>query len=361
MKLLSTSHLIPGMKTAKDIKNFDEEIVLKKGTVLTDSLITKLDIHGVMTVYVEEPSDEEPNPEPKSQMPSSSYTERVAQSTEFETFKKNYQTEVNSLRGVINNVVERNITLNVKVLLNQSMSIISGSKGQVRTLDMLQNIKEYDNSTFAHCLNVSLICNLLAGWLNMSEEETEMATACGLLHDIGKLLVPHDLITKPGKLSNEEYSAVKKHTIVGYQLLKSQNVDDHICNAALMHHERCDGTGYPLHLEAHQIDKYAKLVAIADVYDALTAARVYRGPLCPFKVIEILESEGLQKYDVKYIQVFLENVVNTYVHNRCYLSSGQEGTIVYINPRKLSRPLVQCGSDYINLIEHPELEIEYLI
>ena len=138
-------------------------------------------------------------------------------------------------------------------------------------------------------------------------------------------------------------------------------MNEHICNAALMHHERCDGSGYPLGLRGSQIDAYAKIVAIADVYDAMTAARVYRGPICPFRVIEIFEAEGLQKYDVKYVLCFLENIVNSYIQNRCRLSDGREGEIIFINKLKFSRPVVRCGNEYVDLAENPTLYIESLL
>ena len=172
----------------------------------------------------------------------------------------------------------------------------------------------------------------------------ELATACGLFHDIGKMLIPYSIIAKPGRLSEEEFATVKKHPALGYELLQSQDVDVHVKNAALMHHERSDGSGYPSKLKGNQIDPYARMVAIADVYDAMTAARCYRGPLCPFCVIEMFETEGFQKYDVSILLPFLENV-----------------TIIYINKEKLSRPVVQYGEEYINLADQPDLKIEKLL
>lgn len=121
---------------------------------------------------------------------------------------------------------------------------------------------------------------------------------------------------------------IKTHTIEGYKILQNQPVNDHIKNAALMHHERCDGSGYPFGLTGNRIDKFAKIVSIADVYDAMTAARVYRGPLCPFTVIDIFEKEGLQKYESEYILCFLKNVVLTYIGQRVRLTNGQEGDVV---------------------------------
>lgn len=189
----------------------------------------------------------------------------------------------------------------------------------------------------------------------------ELATACGLFHDIGKMLIPYSIIAKPGRLSEEEFATVKKHPALGYELLQSQDVDVHVKNAALMHHERSDGSGYPAKLKGNQIDPYARMVAIADVYDAMTAARCYRGPLCPFCVIEMFETEGFQKYDVSILLPFLENVVNSCLQNRCLLNDGRKVTIIYINKEKLSRPVVQYGEEYINLADQPDLKIEKLL
>ena len=261
----------------------------------------------------------------------------------------------------MNLVVQKNTALDVKTLLKSTLSIVSNHSGSISILDMLQNMREYDDSTYTHSLNVALICNILAGWLKLPKEDVELATACGLFHDIGKMLIPYSIIAKPGKLSEEEFATVKKHPALGYELLQSQDVDVHVKNAALMHHERSDGSGYPSKLKGNQIDPYARMVAIADVYDAMTAARCYRGPLCPFCVIEMFETEGFQKYDVSILLPFLENVVNSCLQNRCLLNDGRKVTIIYINKEKLSRPVVQYGEEYINLADQPDLKIEKLL
>lgn len=108
-----------------------------------------------------------------------------------------------------------------------------------------------------------------------------------------------------------------------------------------MHHERCDGSGYPTGLTEDYIDNFAMIVAIADVYDAMTAARSYRSPLCPFEVISKFEEDGFQKYHTKYILVFLKQIASTYQSNRVILSDGRGCTIVMLNQNALSRPIVE--------------------
>ncbi len=359
MKRVTSLQLVPGMVVAKDVFDQNNKLIMSKGTTLNDVLIVKLDLYGILSIYIEESASKEvPFARPNYK---ESYNERIRNSAEFQEFQKTYNIEVESIKDTLNNVITKNAALDVEALLNHSLKIASDVNGRVSLLDMLHNMRDYDDSTFSHCLNVSLICYIFAGWLKLSRQEVELATACGLLHDVGKLLVSKDIIQKPGKLTEPEFAEMKKHPAAGYKLLVSQHVDENIYTSALMHHERCDGSGYPFGVNESQINKYAKIVAIADVYDAMTSARVYRDAMCPFKVIEVFEEEGFQKYDVNYILTFLENVVNSYIQNRCLLSDGREGDIIFINKSKLSRPIVQCVNEYVDLSTSPNLHIECLL
>ena len=226
---------------------------------------------------------------------------------------------------------------------------------------MLHNLRSYDDATFTHSINVALISNILAQWLKWDESEVEIATQSGLFHDIGKFLIPDEIIRKPDKLTEDEYTLMQTHPQRGYEIIKNLNISQHIKNATLMHHERCDGSGYPLKIRGPQIDKFGKLVAIADVYDAMTSARYYRGPLCPFIAISMFEEEGYQKYDPEMIIAFLQNIVNTYLLNTVRLSTGEVGEIIFINKMHLSRPTVKVGNDYIDLTKCPDVYIKEII
>ena len=228
------------------------------------------------------------------------------------------------------------------------------STQNVHIFEMINNMRQYDDSTYAHSINVALISNVLATWLGMKEKDILLLTQCGLLHDIGKLCIPDNIIKKPGKLTDAEFNLVKTHPYAGYEILEKQKLNPHILNSAMMHHERCDGTGYPFGLSAEKIDDYAKIISIADVYDAMTSARVYRGAMCPFKVIEIFENEGLSKYDTRFLLTFIENVLNTYIQTRVRLSDGRTGEVIMINKHALSRPLIRSGSGYIDLSKEPD-------
>lgn len=366
MKRIAITQLLPGMITAESVLDINKQLIVEKGTLLKEPHIHRLQSYTILSVCVEDSPitvDLEDLDAPKQEeRESMTYGQRVRDSEEYKAFRQSYDLKLDSLKAALNSVVEKNMDLDVTELLQSSLSMVSKTNGGTMSiLDMLHNMREYDDSTYAHCMNVALICNVLATWLKLSPEDVEMATACGLFHDIGKILVDQSLITKPGKLSVVEYSEVKNHTVRGYKLLQERNVDAHIMNSALMHHERHDGTGYPLGLRGEQIDRFARIVAIADVYDAMTATRVYREALCPFRVIEMFEEEGFQKYEVEYLLVFLENVVNTYIQNQCLLNDGRIGTILFVNRAKLSRPVIVCDGKYVNLADYPNLRIEKLI
>lgn len=411
MKKLKTDELIPGMVIAEDIYNYSNQLILPKGLVLTDKAISKIQFHAIYQVRVEDemakiekPPEPGPLPEPETppvsmpdfsipdfdipdfalpdlmpellsepitatpappapekmigfSLPTISYQDKLKSSQEFQHFKQAFDEEVNDFKSTINEVVLKNAPLDVDILLDDALNLISHGKGTFSIFDMLHSMRENDDATYAHCLNVALFCNVFAGWLKLSEEETRLATLCGLLHDVGKLKVPETLLKKPGLYTEEEQNAIKAHTREGYMLVQNLDLDSHVKNAVLAHHERCDGTGYPFGLSGFRIDPYAKMVAIADVYDAMTSKRTYRNAMSPIQAIEVLQDEGLQKYDVRFIMVFLENVMNTFIGNRVLLSSGEKGEIIFINKSNITRPTIKCQGHFVDLDQEKEIQI----
>ena len=356
MPRIMTSNLIPGMVTAEDVFSHNNQLILPRGLTLTDKAITKLEFYSVSAVNIREDSVE-PS---EAQAPEPTYSERIRSSEEFIRFKKEYEEEMEEFKGSVNDIITKNV-IDTDALLEQPEKLLEENSNGIHIFDMLHNMRMYDDPTYAHCLNVALICHVFGTWIKMDEEDIKTLTLCGLLHDVGKLMVPESIISKPAKLTTEEYDIIKTHSLEGYNKLKTMDIDDHIKNAALMHHERCDGSGYPFGLKTNRIDRFARIVSIADVYDAMTSARVYRGPLCPFQVISIFEQEGLQKYDPEYILIFLGYIVNTYMHNRVRLSNGMEGDIVLINKLDLSKPMVQCGNHYVDLSREHGIFVEAIL
>lgn len=357
MRRVELSDLKAGMVTAKDVID-DNQLIVAKGVVLSDYAIDKLKTYSIMFIDVE---DEISEAFTKSLEQDLSYSERVRKSPEFVRFKDKFDDAVDDLQNSMNDIVQKNKPLDIDVMLKPVMETMNSLESRISVFSMMQNMRSYDDATYVHCLNVALICNIFSRWLNFTNEQTRIATACGLLHDIGKMTIDKSIIQKPDKLTENEYEIIKQHTVAGYNLLKDYHIDLHIKNAALLHHERCDGSGYPYGLKRNQIDSYAKMVAIADVYDAMTASRAYRDALCPFEVMSVFEKEGLEKYDTRFLMTFVDNIENTYLLNRVRLSNGKEGEIIFIHRNRPDKPTVKCGMDFIDLSIQKDLYIKEII
>ncbi len=254
-------------------------------------------------------------------------------------------------------IVREDEDLNTNKLLKETREIIALSDDPVHTFRMLRRVRRYDDLTYIHSLNVAILCHEFANWMHMPEEEQDILTLAGLLHDVGKMGIPGKIIKKAGLLTDEEYELIKQHPQKGYDFLKKHPLDERIMNVALMHHERCDGSGYPQGLKADEIDDFAKIVAIADYYDALTSARVYREPHCPFEVFRMLQQER-DKFDSTYLAVFMEGVASFYIGCEVVLSNQKRARMVDTNPTDQSNPIVKMDGLIVNLAMAPDVDVK---
>lgn len=287
-----------------------------------------------------EPKEEEKVVTYKEETQSNS--RRMMVSTEFKGFQVDYLLYIEHMKSVFSNIINTpGYSVNTTELIEKMMPLYASRNTIVELFDMLHQMHTFADTVYAHSLNVALISRMIGRWLHLEQNDLNILTCCGLLHDIGKLAIPDEVLNKPGKLTDEEFALIKSHPKTGYEMIRNQDMDTRIKQAALMHHERYDGTGYPNKLSSEFLSDFAMIVAIADVYDAMTAARSYREPLCPFQVIEKFEQEGFQKYHTKYIYVFLHNIASTYQSNRVMLNDGRGCKIVMLNQNTLSKPIVQ--------------------
>ena len=354
MKKVLIKDLRPGMITAEDIYSIDGQLILSKDFVLDTSSIQRLDSFALYSIRV---ADEVAAPKETAPLPPSQ-KEKVRSNPEFRAFKASFEENVETLRIKLNQVVTANSNFDAENLLSQTLSLIGKSEqSSISMMDMILNMRDYDDSTYAHMVNCSILCNIFAGWLRMDQQERVLATTCGLFHDIGNLRITEDILKKPGPLSAREKEVIKRHTTEGYNILSAQKLDPEVKNAALMHHERCDGSGYPYGFTADKISRFSKMIAIVDVYNAMTSKRVYRKAICPFAVIEELQSQEFSAFDPDMMLTFLRNVSNSFIGNRVRLSNGIEGEVVFIHPEAISRPTIQCGQKFLDLSAHKELKI----
>lgn len=363
MKQVLTADLKPGMVTAARIYTPRGQFLFETGSILTAQMIAHISYYSVPSVpIVDEVNEEERLHRFLHQHPPfETRAQKIQHSQEYQIFSQKFNHNISTLRTALNDCILRSKELDTAELLTETLNLFAAHTTTISMFDMLHNLRQIDDSTYAHSINVAIISRMIGMWLSYPDKELDLLTLCGMLHDIGKCCVPSQIISKPSKLTPEEYSEVQKHTLLGYELLKPMALDDHVKNVALMHHERCDGSGYPQHLQDAEIDDFAAIVAIADVYDAMTANRCYRAGLCPFEVIAQFEQEGLQKYKPQYILTFLNRIANTYINNTVRLNDGTVGEIVLINKR-LTRPTIRTGpQEFINLEERLDLYVQAII
>lgn len=376
MKEYQTKDLLPGMVTAIPVRTKRGQLIINPNVELTRTLISRLEFYGIASVQITENKQvATPMETPKdpayfpakspvsapSPVSDASYSQKLKSSPEFQRFQVDFTLRSQDLKNCFDAYLSDGGTVNKEELLSKTISLVSPKQTTLDVFDMLHNMRQVNDSTYAHSLNVAIISRIIGKWLHFSNEELDTLTLAGLLHDIGKTKIPDEVLNKDGKLTDEEFQMIHNHPKYGYDILKSQPLNSHIKKAALMHHERCDGSGYPMGLTMEEIDDYALIIAIADVYDAMTAARSYRAPLCPFEVIAEFEKDGLQKYKPKYILTFLENIANAYQNNRVMLSDGTSARIVLLNHRRLSKPLVQLDDGACIDLEKSPLYIKAII
>jgi HD-GYP domain-containing protein (c-di-GMP phosphodiesterase class II) len=164
----------------------------------------------------------------------------------------------------------------------------------------------------------------------------------GLLHDIGKVYIPERILNKPGRLSREEMAHIRKHPLHGWDLCHEGGIkSDVVLDGVLSHHERVDGTGYPHALNHHKLSEIAKIVAIADTFDAMSSHRVYRPAVSPFRVMEEIFDEMFKRLDSKLCYMFLDYVKEQMTGSEVVLSSGGRARLVYIDGIGRYRTILQ--------------------
>lgn len=353
---IPTSILKPGMVICEGVYNSSGVLIIGENTLLDQSKINGIQMNGIDRIRVRLAdndsyiADKDPE-EWKS----------VYNSERIRDFKEKYSVKVDEVTNVIKEI-GNGVSIDVSSATRISRQIIKDFGSPTDVVNYLQFVRSLDDYTFSHSLNVSLISIIIAKWMDLSMAEIEEIGTAGLLHDIGKTRVSQKLLQKPGKLTPEEFEEVKKHTVQGFLMMdKVKGATSNIGYTALLHHEKIDGSGYPTGALDEEIPLFPKIVAIADIYDAMTANRVYRKRRCPFEVIRDLEMQTFGKLDTRVLTVFLKNISNSYMNDLVELNTGEVCEIVFINPNRVWQPVVRSGSDYIDLAKDSKRFIKAIV
>ncbi len=330
MLFIPTELLKPNMVIAKDVNlTLTDSLslpLLTKGQTLNNLFIRKIKFHEIVGVYVEDEIASDIVPEEV-------INEKIKAKILVD-IKKNFNHFKNK-RGELNIHIVENIAKMAKKLV---LEILSKEEIIINLIDL----KSYDDYTYRHSLCVAILSITMGITLELDEYMLRELAMCALLHDLGKMMIPNNIINKPDLLTPEEFEVMKMHpAIAANQLRKLHIVSEAVIKGIECHHERYDGTGYPHGLKGNEIPLYAKILAVADVYDALTSTRSYRRACFPNEAIEYVMGCVDTHFDYDILKAFLKNIAAYPVGTFVNLSDGNLGVVVknmLINPL---RPVIR--------------------
>ncbi|ACM60925.1 HD-GYP domain-containing protein (c-di-GMP phosphodiesterase class II) [Caldicellulosiruptor bescii] len=334
MKKVTVDQLEEGMKLARDVFTENGKLLLPEGFIIKLSFIQKLREHNIDSVYVEDEKAE-------------SYVKEEV--IYHETFVAIQDLMLSAKAGeIVDPFVAKEIVNDIVSQIIEEEDVFLKIVG----------FRDVDNYTYFHSVDVSIFAAIIGKLLELDRKQIEDLALAALLHDFGKMKIPHEILNKPAKLTDEEFEEMKKHTIYGYQIVKNmEGISEQVAEVALLHHERLDGSGYPLKLKGDKIPLFAKIVAVADVYDALTADRVYKKKIVPTKAADYLTKYSGIHFDKDIVQKFLKMVVKYPVGCFVVLNTGEIAIVYEENPFNKTRPIVKV----VARKEGPPVLIPYFV
>ncbi|CAM3742684.1 HD-GYP domain-containing protein [Cohnella lubricantis] len=344
---VSLSDLQPGDCLAEDIFTNQGLHVLSKGTFLQEKDLARLRQLHVQEVEIQR----------RSGAALEAQASQGAIPSQQSRIRPYYDNAVTGYEAIFKKALEigRVLDSEVEASFGPLVDNIQKERDVISLLLLLNNQDEY---TYQHSVQVGMLSFFLAHWLGWSDEEANHAGKAGFLHDIGKTRVPESILTKPAALTEEEMREIRRHPEYGYEILLASFGDPIIAEAALQHHERMDGTGYPNQLPADSIRPMSRVVSVADVYSAMITSRPYREKVNMLTVLKELYRLSFKELDPHMTLTFIRHMLPNFIGKRVTMRSGETGTIIMNHPTLLFNPLVQVGEQFIDTSIHPQNEIQ---
>lgn len=226
----------------------------------------------------------------------------------------------------------------------------------------LNKFRDLDNYTYIHSVNVAILSTLLGLQIGLTGQELRDLSLGAILHDIGKSAIPSEILNKPSNLAPDELEIVKKHPVIGEEMLSGTNVSSEVLSIIRHHHERWNGKGYPDGLRHSAIGLNEQIVAISDVFDALVSDRPYRKGLPPYHALELVVAGSNEDFKQEIVQNFLKCLVLYPQGSIVTLNTGEVGTVIGIPQNSISRPRIEILFDkygnYLNIHKICDLSID---
>ncbi|RFU70099.1 HD-GYP domain-containing protein [Peribacillus saganii] len=346
MRLINTDTLIPGLKLGRSLYNENGQILLKDGVELTERMIQRLMELNIPFVYIQERRTEHIKPARAI----SEDLQREAIKTIVDTFAHIQKEDKNA------SIVIEKAAKQINELIRHILKEIHGNK---ELLSLLADVFIHDNYIFTHSLNVTLYSLAIGIEMKLNQKQIETLGMGAILHDVGKMLVPAKILMKPDKLTAEEFAEMKKHSELGFQLLRNAvTVPLVVAHCAYQHHERLDGTGYPRGIKGEDIHLFGRIIAVADVFDAVTSNRVYRKAMLPHEGLEILYAGSATQFEVHIVEAFRRAVAIYPVGLMVELSDGRIGVVSKQNPGLSDRPVIEILEENAQAVEPYEVNLK---
>lgn len=402
--MVKIGEVAPGMILAEAIYSTDGSVeLLAVGSVLSERQIGLIERLGTQAVRIQEPSDlEEKEEKPDTPLHHVNTLQKEADATGAAFDAKSFKADLESIQAddlepVIHSIVNKNMEIHVltgegntpidekhKAMIEETKAAFNNLRtdselnldaikkhvedavpDMIRNNDVLMRLNQLrasDDYTYQHSLRVSILATMIGKWMGYSKAELQELATAGLMFDIGKMKIPDFIMNKP-KLSDDELEVVRKHAQLGYGILmKTKGITNNMKYSALQHHERLDGTGYPLRLKSGQIHEFAKIIMVCDIFDAMISDRPYRKKVSPFQAAEYISWQSGVTLDSKICYILISNLAEFYAGKRVRMNNGQLGRIIYVDVNFPTRPVISLDSGLIcDMVKDKEAQIEELL
>jgi putative nucleotidyltransferase with HDIG domain len=329
--------------------------VLSKGTTLCSKEISMLFQHQIDYVDIDIRSSAQPVTAGTSRTIETSVSPKW-----MPTVKPIYEDTIKGFKTLFEQAINEGI-VEEKTVKDTFKPLVDNFCMERDVVSILLLLNTKDDYTYQHSVQVGMLSFYLASWLGYSQEEAVEIGQAGFLHDIGKCRIDNAILNKPGRLTEEEFDEIKRHPQYGYDIIQNSMTNEIAAIAAAQHHERIDGSGYPLGLKDEQIHPVAKIVSVVDVYSAMISMRVYREKRDLLHVLREIYRMSFNELDAKTAHTFIKHMIPNFIGKRAILDNGQTGIIVMTHPTEFFRPLIQIDEQFVDLTVERDIEVTEII
>lgn len=338
-RLVRTRQLQPGMKIDQAVVDKSGRNLVQRGSILDNYVIDSLLKMGVMMVYIQSGEETAGDIEKSISPQARKQIERLHTDDRSKVeLSDSVKTRVaEGIQFIYSNTESKELADATNNIASNLMNAINSTDAIAVDISALKTSDEY---TFKHSVDVATMSMILAKQQGLSQKQIYEIGIAGLLHDIGKTKISLDILNKPARLTDEEFAVMKQHPVFGYRMIKDRDeFSNEICMAVLQHHEKMNSKGYPVGFPSDKITPYARILTIADIYDALVTERPYKSAFSQRDAVEMIMSMT-GELDLTAMKSFLESMILYPVDSIVELSNGEKAKVVRNNPHYILRPTV---------------------